>query len=258
MYFVGVAVSCFELLLIQQQNFGGSLMANIQKLYTSHKSTGIFMRGAPLASIREACFTASYVGVVPIVQRHLSLEYNMNQTKAAVIGSVGSGLVATAISHPIDIVKTNMQGNVNSFRWRTIRSATSTLYETRGLTYMFTAGLVWRAALNTCSIFLFNELKIRLAPLMFPHVFQRVQEQNWYCIVVLYIMHIEAYFTQTRSLGASSVVQQWTRAPRFCSTCSRFSSLFPHVSLTTAFPRAFMIPKPVHIKRVRENERWYS
>ena len=47
-------------------------------------------------------------------------------------GSIGSGLLATVLSHPLDIIKTNMQGNLTSPSWRTMSKAASTLYRTHG------------------------------------------------------------------------------------------------------------------------------
>ena len=82
----GIIISCFELLMIQQQNFGGSLLGTLRSLTATHGGMGVLMRAAPMASGREACFAASYVGAVPIAQRYLSSQHGMNPTAAALVG----------------------------------------------------------------------------------------------------------------------------------------------------------------------------
>lgn len=84
---VGTISSGLELLMIQQQNFGGSLIGTFRNLTATRGGARVLLRAAPMASGREACFAASYVGAVPITQRYLSSEYGMNQTAAALVGT---------------------------------------------------------------------------------------------------------------------------------------------------------------------------
>ena len=70
---------------------------------------------------REGLYTAGYLGIVPTVSRTLEENYGMSATAGAVIGSIASGLIAATLSHPLDTIKTCMQGDVERKRYHNMR-----------------------------------------------------------------------------------------------------------------------------------------
>ena len=79
---------------------------------------------------REAIYTAGMCSLTPIFEERLltSSIYKKKSMKSSLTASIGSGLVAGAISHPFDTIKTHIQNHpdVNSFK------AIRTLLHTEG------------------------------------------------------------------------------------------------------------------------------
>ena len=55
------------------------------------------------------------------MSRTLEENYGMSATAGAVIGSIASGLIAATLSHPLDTIKTCMQGDVERKRYHNMR-----------------------------------------------------------------------------------------------------------------------------------------
>ena len=55
------------------------------------------------------------------MSRTLEGNYGMSATAGAVIGSIASGLIAATLSHPLDTIKTCMQGDVERKRYHNMR-----------------------------------------------------------------------------------------------------------------------------------------
>lgn len=103
----GFVCAPMELVMIQQQRHGQSLLATPAAIVRSTGTTGLF-RGLTVSCGREAIFTAGYLGVGPAVKRQLREEgYGPGQAKA--MSSIFAGVASATLSHPIDTVKTCMQ-----------------------------------------------------------------------------------------------------------------------------------------------------
>jgi solute carrier family 25 (mitochondrial carnitine/acylcarnitine transporter), member 20/29 len=116
----GPACSLWELVMIQQQVNGGGIMEATSRML-KQRGPAVLARGSLATCGREGMYTAGYLGIVPTVSRTLEENYGMSSTVGAVIGSIASGLIAATLSHPLDTIKTCMQGDVEQKRYHNMR-----------------------------------------------------------------------------------------------------------------------------------------
>lgn len=153
--------------MIQQQRFGGTLASTpgrIMKL----KGGGVLLRGLTTASGREGIFTMGYLGIAPVCQRYLAESQGMNQYTAGFMGAVIAGVFASAVTHPMDTIKTCMQGDVEEVKYTTVSKTYKTIVSEEGHISLF-KGWGWRVSRMICAMFIINECKVALAPVIFPH-----------------------------------------------------------------------------------------
>lgn len=175
--FFGGAVSgplcCFlELIMIQQQRFGGTIVQTPARLLKSH-GPGVFTRGLVGSSLREGLYTMGYLGLVPWLCGFLAGKLPdqpeiVTKSAAAMIGAIVSG----TLSHPVDTFKTCMQGDIERATYTSVRGTLSTIHAARGMPGFF-SGWFWRVpGRQFPSFFLLNELRLRLGPVLFPEHFE--------------------------------------------------------------------------------------
>ena len=108
-----VFVSPVELIMIQQQRFGGNML---QVTMTIGKKYGIgsngIMRAVFPTILRDSLYVAGMLGVTPMVQDFLMTHNNLSENQAGFYASLIGGAVAAIPSHPLGIVKTCMQGDL--------------------------------------------------------------------------------------------------------------------------------------------------
>lgn len=83
-------------------------------------------------------------------------------------GSLMAALFSASLTHPMDTIKTCMQGDVEQKKYTNIRHTASLLAKEHGIAKGLFKGFTWRASLITTSFFLINSFKGVLAPVMFP------------------------------------------------------------------------------------------
>jgi len=146
----GVPCTILELTMIQQQRFGGTLPGTLRRLYERNGLSGLF-RGFIPASQREAFFAVGYLGLSPRVERVCdSLE--MSPTAGVAAGSIASGVLCAALTHPFDTCKSIIQGDLEAGG---LTSTARSLYAENGLQGFF-RGYPARAAMICCCFFIFN------------------------------------------------------------------------------------------------------
>ena len=69
---------------------------------------------------RESLYTCAMLGVTPEIQRYLKENNGMESKKALTIGSLIGAVVATVITHPMDTIKTCMQGDIERKKYKGI------------------------------------------------------------------------------------------------------------------------------------------
>jgi len=164
----GLACCPMELVMIQQQRWGGNIVGTPARIVANYGVTGL-ARGMVTSVGREAVFTAGMLGLAPSVQ--VALEKNgVNPYAAGVSGAILSGLVAATISHPLDTVKTCMQGDIEQKTYTNFTRSLKTIYAERGISRMF-SGWGWRCGRMICTFFWVNLIKDKTAPVFFPEKF---------------------------------------------------------------------------------------
>jgi solute carrier family 25 carnitine/acylcarnitine transporter 20/29 len=167
----GFACAPMELVMIQQQRFGKSLFDTASMIIKDHGVLGGgLMRGLITASGREGLFTAGYLGASPVIGRYLVEEKGMGKYPAKMVGAVGAGLVAATLSHPMDTIKTCMQGDMQKATYGSLTSTARTIYSESGAGAFF-RGWSWRAGRMISSLFILDQCKSQLTPILFPQYF---------------------------------------------------------------------------------------
>eukprot|EP00047_Mylnosiga_fluctuans_P006082 m.244733 g.244733 ORF g.244733 m.244733 type:complete len:279 (-) comp14505_c0_seq1:187-1023(-) len=168
--FSGLVCGPMEVIMIQQQRFGMSI---VQTPLTLYRKFGISFlgRAVSMACGREAFFTAGCLGVAPVLTRELRERYGVSESTAKIIGPIGAGIIASTLSHPLDTFKTCMQGDIEGAHYRGVVHTARTLLAEGGLSRLF-LGYGWRTGRMMGSFFVLNECKHLLSPIFFPHHFQ--------------------------------------------------------------------------------------
>jgi hypothetical protein len=165
----GLVCGPMELVMIQQQRFGASLVGTAGKVVREFGALTMF-RGLTVSCGREGIFTAGYLGLGPVFARRLKDGYGVSSSIGDFAGAVGAGLIAATLSHPLDTIKTCMQGDLERATYRGQFHTLSTLYAQGGVGRFF-SGWSWRTTRMICAIFLLGQCKARLGPLLFPKYF---------------------------------------------------------------------------------------
>jgi Mitochondrial carrier protein len=115
--FGGIVTAFFaspvELVMIQQQIYGGSIASTVKSIVVQN---GVFARSGLMRGLlptigRDSIYTVGMLGVVPVLQDRMVRDAGISVTAAGFYASVLGGTAAALFSHPLDIVKTNMQGD---------------------------------------------------------------------------------------------------------------------------------------------------
>lgn len=165
-----VSSSPIELVMIQQQRFGGSLLSTAQRIVQSrgYMSEGL-MRGYQAGMVREGIYVVGMLGVTPSLQRILVEEYGLSRHVAGFYASMAGGLLAALPSHPFDIIKTCMQGDMAQEQYRSTLHTARRLYFEGGWRRFF-HGCFWRTVNITATVWIVNECMGYFPGLIFPDI----------------------------------------------------------------------------------------
>ena len=108
----GIPCSIWELCMIQQQRFGGSTLGTPARIATEY-GIGSFGRGSIMTIARESMFTMCMLGITPLIQTKLVDASGWEKNKALAAGSLTGALLAGVITHPMDTIKSCMQGDMD-------------------------------------------------------------------------------------------------------------------------------------------------
>jgi len=171
----GLVCAPQECLMVQQQKMGGSLPACARRI-VSEFGPGRMMRALPATCLREGFYTVGFLSLAPIFADKMRKREGFTgsaseELQARIVGAVCGGLTGAVVSHPIDFIKTNQQGDVEKVKFKGFFQTGRVLYQELGFAAMF-RGLPWRSGGIIINAFMINFWKDTLAPVIFPAAFE--------------------------------------------------------------------------------------
>ena len=150
-----------DLVVIQQQKLGlNSPMATISAIVSGHGPAGI-MRGFSACVVREAIYTAGYLGLAPIAKDYLVKNHDYfraNELSASIVGSCIGGTVAAVLTHPVDTAKTCAQSDMAGTTYPNARTALAKVYNEGGIRALYGGGMA-RTARLCGAFFIINNIR---------------------------------------------------------------------------------------------------
>lgn len=150
-----LAYTPVDLLTIQQQKLEKSVLDTGRYIWTNYGGIQGLYRGLGACVVREAIYTAGYLGLAPVLSVRLSKEVPALSDKpfaAGLLGACTAGIIAAILTHPADTTKTCVQSDMEGKIWPSARAATSKLMAEGGISSLFTKGMVPRT-FRVCGAF---------------------------------------------------------------------------------------------------------
>eukprot|EP01039_Chlorochromonas_danica_P009178 gene9178-10133_t len=157
--FSAVFSSPIELIMIQQQKYGGNFLMTPINIVKQHGlfSHGFF-RGTLSTAYRDTIYAFGLLGITPFVQNKLEVEYQLSQSTASFYASMIGGIIGAVPSHPLDLIKTCMQGDLAGSTYKGMISTAKLLWKQGGLVRFFD-GVMWRTVNITATVYIANECR---------------------------------------------------------------------------------------------------
>eukprot|EP00457_Paulinella_chromatophora_P009877 gb/GEZN01009958.1/.p1 GENE.gb/GEZN01009958.1/~~gb/GEZN01009958.1/.p1 ORF type:complete len:321 (+),score=31.48 gb/GEZN01009958.1/:42-1004(+) len=159
----GVPNSVWELLIVQQQRFGGGTWETPKTLVRRFGYTSL-LRGSICTLGREGVGNLAMLGMTPVLAHWLIQHRNMGEHTALATGSLASSIFSCALSHPLDTIKTCMQGDMEQQKYKGIRQTWAAIVQEHGFVGGLFKGFAHRVALVALSFYLINSFKDLLTP----------------------------------------------------------------------------------------------
>ena len=163
----GIPCSLWELIMIQQQNCGTSILRTPVQIVSDFGLSGLG-RGVIMTMGRESLYTMAMLGVTPTIQKQLAERFQLEGNLALAAGALSGSFFSATITHPMDTIKTCMQGDLHQKKYTNILKTGQSLAREYGVAQGLFKGLSWRIGLITTTFFLVNKIKETMAPVMFP------------------------------------------------------------------------------------------
>lgn len=169
--FSGIICAPQEAIMVQQQKQGGSLSTVAKNIMGEHGALRI-MRAFPATALREGFYTMGFLSLAGIFADKMRNRPDFDgspgmEFQARMVGAVGGGLTGAFVSHPIDFIKTNQQGDIGHVKYRGLLHSANALYHEYGF-FAFYRGLPWRSTGIVIATFTINAWKDVLGPIFFP------------------------------------------------------------------------------------------
>ena len=181
----GIVCGPLELIMIQQQRFGNTMISTISNILFNYRFNRGICRGLMSGMMREMLFSMALLGFTPITEhslyRYISQRKNNSADHLNHFVPISASLIVSlgycGLSHPIDTIKTCMQGDIEQETYKTFRHTVNILYKNGGIERIY-RGFIWRCSLTTCVLFVLLRCKNTLAPLMYPQYFENSENDN--------------------------------------------------------------------------------
>jgi len=136
-------VSPVELVMIQQQRFGGSMQQTLGRLRRDFGWYG-FARGYVATALRDSVYVIGMLSATPFLEKEVK-QLGFGAAAGSVVGSLTAGIVAGTLSCPLDCVKACMKGDIERKSYGGFLDTGRALYRAGGLGRLF-HGVEWRCA----------------------------------------------------------------------------------------------------------------
>jgi solute carrier family 25 carnitine/acylcarnitine transporter 20/29 len=160
-----IFASPVELVMIQQQKFGGNVIATSSRIVTDFGVKGMF-RGLAPAMMRDALYVSGFLGITPLSQNYLMKEHGMSVVESGFWASMLGGVAAAVPSHPLDLVKTCMQGDMKQETYKGMSKSFQVLWKQGRVVRLF-SGCFWRSFNIIATVYIANECRVRFPPLLY-------------------------------------------------------------------------------------------
>jgi len=151
--------SPMELIMIQQQLRGGSMLTQARRIVTVYGvgAEGLF-RGLSQTMLRDSVYTAGLLGITPAGQNILERRGH-SERAAGFYASVIGGVTCAIGSQPFDVMKTCLQGDLEREVHQTVGNTFRGLYESGGVS-RFMKGSFFRTLNIVGTIYIANEVRV--------------------------------------------------------------------------------------------------
>jgi len=142
-----------DLTTIQQQKLSMNPMQTVQHVVKEHGAMAMG-RGISAMMVREAIYTAGYLGLAPVATATLSQQVDYFKDKpfaAGVTGACFAGTLAALLTHPVDTAKTCIQADLTGVKWTSARQALPLLIKEGGIRSCYKGGAA--RTLRLCGAF---------------------------------------------------------------------------------------------------------
>jgi len=175
----GLFCGPIEFVMIQQQRFGGSFGGTQYRVIRSHGPIA-FTRGVIPTIGREGIYTAGYLGMVPVLTKLAQQSGYFDNVNVNIL-QLGSGIfsafIASVTTHPMDTIKTCMQGDLERKTYTNLSRTGISIYQQGGIRRFYN-GFGWRYARMCLAMYILNKAKEVLAPVLFPHHFHNGEQKE--------------------------------------------------------------------------------
>lgn len=164
----GPACCLLELIMIQQQRFGGTMYGTLGRVVKDQGPASL-MRGLVGSTGREAVFTAGYLGSVPATRRWAKERGGLVTPEVdELLGTVTAGLVCGFLTQPCDTAKTCMQGDLERTRYKGFLQTLGQLHREYGSVKALYRGYLWRSLHIIIDFIVLDKVAQFLAPVVYP------------------------------------------------------------------------------------------
>lgn len=171
----GVVCSPIELVMIQQQRRGGSLLGTTGEMMRG--GARMFFRGTLAMSAREGIYAGGFLGFMPVTRQYIQNKYpdsiGKTEDSARFAAALIAGPLVGMASHPPDTLKTCMQGDVEQVTYKGYSQTLRHVVQQRGVLALW-SGFPWRCFRQICCLVLFDKMNSQLAPILFPGSVKRL------------------------------------------------------------------------------------
>ena len=157
---VALYVSPCELLMVQQQKYGTSLLSTCRHVVSTFGLSYCALRGLQCAMIRDSIMVCGMLGATPVIQETLKERKTFgegdNTAANSLAASMLGGVFAALMSHPFDVLNTCVKGDLEQKLYKGVGDTARTLFKEGGAKRFFGGGL-WRTINITATVWIANE-----------------------------------------------------------------------------------------------------